>query len=129
MSDTNRNHTFPLNVMTVECAELLSVQNPNCTEMIHRYQYLKGVKIENTDRKSLLPIHVILGASDYAKWKTWEAQRTGAIGEPVTEYTCFGWAIMLPGSEADFDSMFLVQTASSDWTALQDERHWTWRLP
>ena len=67
MSDTNRNHTFPLNIMTVECAELLSVQNPNCTEMIHRYQHLKGVKMENTDRKSLLPIHVILGASDYAK--------------------------------------------------------------
>ena len=53
--------------MTVECTELLSVQNPNCTEMIHRYQHLKGVKMENTDRKSLLPIHVILGASDYAK--------------------------------------------------------------
>ena len=75
--------------------------------------------MEDTDRKSLLPVHVILGASDYAKIKTREAQRTGAIREPVAEYTRFGWAIMSPGSEADLDSMFLAQTA------VQDGRPWT----
>ena len=109
VSDTNGNHTIPLNVTRVERAELLSVENSSYTEMIHRYQHLKGVKMEDTDRKSLLPvIHVILRASDYAKIKTREAQRTGAIGEPVAEYTRFGWAILSPGSEADLDSMSLA---------------------
>ena len=46
--------------------------------------------MEDTDRKSLLPVQVILGASYDAKIKTREAQRTGARGEPVAEYTCFG---------------------------------------
>ena len=108
VSDTNGNHTIPLNVTRVERAELLSVENSSYTEMIHRYQHLKGVKMEDTARKSLLPVHVILRASDYAKIKTREAQRTGAIGEPVAEYTRFGWAILSPGSEADLDSMSLA---------------------
>ena len=74
--------------------------------------------MENANRKSLLPIHVILGATDYTKWKTREAQCAGAIGEPVAEYTHFRWAIMSPRSEADFDNMFLVQTPSSDYEQL-----------
>ena len=108
VSDTNGNYTIPLNDTRFERAELLSVENFSYTEMIHRYQHLKGVKMEDTDRKSLLPARVILGASDYAKIKTREAQRTGPIGEPVAQYTRFGWAILSPGSEADLDSMFLA---------------------
>ena len=122
VSDTNGNHTIPLNDTRVERAELLSVENFSYTEMIHRYQHLKGVKMEDTDRKSLLPARVILGASDYAKIKTREAQRPGAIGEPVAEYTRFGWAILSPGSEADLDSMFLAHPVTMNsctgWTSL-----------
>lgn len=70
LSDTNGNHIIPLNVTRVERAELLSVEHSSYTEMIHRYQHLKGVKMEDTERKSLLPVHVIIGASDYAKIKT-----------------------------------------------------------
>ena len=68
--------------------------------------------------KKILPVHVILGASDYARIKTRESQRTGAMGEPVAEYTRFGWTIMSPGTETDLDSMFLAQTASNDYEEL-----------
>ena len=86
--------------------------------MISKYPHLKGVYKEDTDLKKMLPVHVNLGASDYARIKTRESQRTGAMGEPVAEYTRFGWTIMSPGTETDLDSMFLAQTASNDYEEL-----------
>ena len=108
VSDIKGNNTIPLSGTRVDRAELLSVENPNYKEMINKNRDLKGVNIEDTDTKSLLPIHVILGASDYAKIKTPKPQSTGAIGEPVAEYTLFGWTIMLPGTEKSLQNMFLA---------------------
>ena len=107
-------YVIPLSVMRIDRAELLSVENPNYAVMISKYPHLKGVYMEDTDLKKMLPVHVILGASDYARIKTRESQRTGAMGEPVAEYTHFGWTIMSPGTETDLDSIFLAQTASND---------------
>lgn len=104
--------------LRVDRAELLSVENPNYKEMISKYRHLKGVNVEDIDTKALLPVHVILGASDYAKIKTRESQRTGAIGEPVAEYTLFGWTIMSSGTETDLVKMFAAQTASNDYKEL-----------
>ena len=116
VSDTKGNNSISLRVTRVDRAELLSEENPNYKEMISKYGYLKGVTIEDTD--SLLLVHVILGASDYAKIKTRESQRIEAIGEPVAEYTLFGWTIMSPGTETDLDKMFPAQTASSNYEEL-----------
>lgn len=118
VSDTKGNYTIPLSANRVGRAELLCVENPNYREMIGKYRHLKGVNMEDTDTKSLLPVHVILGASDYAKIKTSTSQRTGAIGEPVAEYTLFGWTIMSPGTEQNLDSMFLTQTTSTSYEEL-----------
>ena len=118
VSDTKGNHIIPLSANRIDRAELLCVENPNYREMIRRYRHLKGVDMEDTDTKSLLPVHVILGASDYAKIKTSTSQRTGAIGEPVAEFTLLGWTIMSPGSEQNLDSMFLAQTTSSSYETL-----------
>lgn len=95
--------------------------------MIGKYRYLKDVTIEDTNTKSLLPVHVILGASNNAKIKTSTAQRTRAIGEPEVEYTLFGRAIISPGTEQNLDSMFLTRTTSTSyeelaaWTSLDFE--------
>ena len=70
--------------------------------------------MEDTDTKSQLPVHVILGASDHKAIKMPEPQRTGAIGDPVVEHTFFGWTLMSPGTEAGLNNMFLAQTASND---------------
>ena len=112
-SDTDEKYAIPLGVTRIDRAELLSVENPNYAVMISKYPHLKGVYMEDTDLK-MLPVHVILGTSDYARIKTCESQRTGAMGEPVAEYTHFGWTIMSPGTETDLDSIFLAQTASND---------------
>lgn len=118
VSDTKGNYTIPLSANRIDRAELLCVENPNYREMIGKYRHLKGVDIEDTDTKSLLPVHVILGASDYAKIKTSTSQRTGSIGEPVAEFTLFGWTIMSPGTEQNLDSMFLAQTTSTSYEEL-----------
>lgn len=117
-SDTDEKYAIPLGVTRIDRAELLSVENPNYAVMISKYPHLKGVYMEDTDLKKMLPVHVILGASDYARIKTRESQRTGAMGEPVAEYTRFGWTIMSPGTETDLDSMFLAQTAPNDYEEL-----------
>ena len=66
VSDTKGNHTIPLSVTRVERSELLSVENPNYKELTQRYPHLRGVRVEDTDSKSQHPVHVILGARDYA---------------------------------------------------------------
>lgn len=57
--------------------------------MINKYQDLKRVIMEDTDKKKQLLGYTILGANDYAKIKTSKLQQTGAMGEPVAKYTHF----------------------------------------
>ena len=70
------------------------------------------------DTKAELPVHIILGASDYVKVKTENKPRIGRPGEPVTELAQFGWIIMSPGKEVDLSNMFLTQTAAKDYEEL-----------
>ena len=74
--------------------------------------------MEDTDKKPVLPVHLILGASEYTKIKTPEAQQIGAMGEPIAEFARFGWTIMSPGRETNINSSFLAQTSSTDYEML-----------
>jgi len=118
VSDTQGNHIIPLSANRIDRAELLCVENPNYRETIRTYQHLKGMDMEDTDTKSLLLVHVILGESDHAKIKTSTSQCTGAIAEPVAEFTLFGWTIMSPGSDQNHDSMLLAQTTLTSYVEL-----------
>ena len=106
INDTKENCVIPVHATRVDRGELLSVENPKYSEMIQKYSHLNGVRMEDTDTKTLLPVHLILGASEYAKIKTCKPQRTGSVGEPVGEYTKFGWVLMSSGAETDVDNMF-----------------------
>ena len=116
--DTKGNFSIPVKATKVDHRDLLSVGNPAYPELIGQYQHLQGVCMEDTDTKPFLPVHLILGAAEYSKIKTSEPQRTGSVGDPVTEYTQFGWTIMSPGVETNLDNMFLAQTAQSDYEEL-----------
>ena len=88
--------------------------------MIRRYGHLQGMVMEDTDNRDELPVHVILGASEYTKIKTASNQKVGRIGEPVAEKTRFGWTIMTSGAE-DVDvgtKIFLTQTSVTDYDEL-----------
>lgn len=59
--------------------------------------HLRGIRIDDNDQKENLPIHVILGASEYALIKTQTLARVGVLGQPIAEKTKVGWVIMSPG--------------------------------
>ena len=102
----------------VDKHELLSVDNPNYQKLIASYPHLQGVRIEDNDQKSKLPIHLILGASDYLCIKTDEPPRVGKTGDPVAEKTKFGWTIIAKGKEIDYTAMLLTQTNQTDYEQL-----------
>lgn len=64
------------------------------------------------DSKPHFPVHVMLGASDYAGIKTSERPRVGLPGEPVADKTKLGWTIMSLGTEIDHTNMLLTQNKS-----------------
>ena len=107
-----------VDVTKVERRELLMIDNPHYQKIIDSYAHLKGVEMTDYDPKSYLPVHLILGASDYAAIKTSERPRVGLPGEPVAEKTKLGWTIMSPGTEIDHTNMLLTQTSHVDYEKL-----------
>ena len=69
--------------------------------MIETYDHLKGIQMNERDAKSELPIHVILGASDYVKIKMQKCSTEGKINESLAEQTNMGWVIMSLSRESD----------------------------
>ncbi|XP_068739951.1 uncharacterized protein [Montipora capricornis] len=105
-------------VTKVNRGVLLSLGNPGYKDMIGRYHHLKGVEMDDIDTKRDLPVHLILGASEYAQVKTETTPRIGKPGEPIAEWTRLGWTILSPGSEPNLTSMFLTQTSAVDYENL-----------
>ena len=94
------------------------INNPHYQQIIESYAHLKGVETTDCDPKPYLPIHLILGASEYTGIKTSELRRIGLLGEPVAEKTKLGWTIMSPGTEIDYTNMLRAQTSHVDYAEL-----------
>ena len=94
---------FALNVdvTRVDKGQLLMLKNPMYQQLLKLYPHLKGVQMHDTDDKAELPIHLILGASEFARIKKDSAPRVDRPGDPVAERTQFGWTLLSPGKEAD----------------------------
>ena len=81
-------------------------------QLMNENLHLKGLVMEDVDKKERLPVHIILGASECAKLKKDTAPRIGKPEEPVVELTRFGWTIMSPGNESvNLTNMLLIQTS------------------
>ena len=105
-------------VTNVDRNKLLTLENPQYQGKINQYSHLQGVSMNDDDTKPELPVHVILGASEYAQIKTETKPRVGHPGEPVAEQTRFGWTMMSPGKEIDLGNVLLTQTSSVDYENL-----------
>ena len=74
--------------------------------------------MDDLDNKNILPVNLILGASDCGRIKTETAPRIGDLNEPVAEKTKPGWTIMSAGKEVDLTLMFMTQMSSLEYETL-----------
>ena len=118
VSSTSRDLSLTTEVTKVDKNQLLSLENPRYEQCLTNYAHLKGIEMEDKDSKDTLPVHLILGASDYARIKTETARRVGAIGKPIGERTKLGWTIMSPGKEVDLSPMFFTKSSHVEYDNL-----------
>ena len=105
-------------VKKVDRDKLLTLENPQYQQKINQYAHLQGISMDDEDTKLELPVHLILGASEYAQIKTETKPRVGQPGEPVAEQTRFGWTMISPGKEIDLGSILFTQTSNVDYENL-----------
>ena len=75
IKDINNEFSFKAEVNKLEKSVLLELPNPNYREIQNNYQHLRDVILNDYDTKSELPVHMIIGISDYTKIKTPETAR------------------------------------------------------
>ena len=110
--------SMDVNVTKVDKPQLMHLDNPNYETLLKKHSYLNGVQINDVDVNPHLPVHVVLGASEYAAIKTKTAPRVGSPGQPVAERTLLGWTIMSPGREVDTAPLLLTSSKSIDYDQL-----------
>ena len=109
------NFKMAASVSKADRSVLLTIPKPRYADKIHQYPHLQGVVMNDEDKKPGLPIHLILGVSEYSRIKTDPKPRIGKAGEPVAELTSLGWTMMLDGKEAHLGSIYLTRTSSTDY--------------
>ena len=118
VSDVEGNHSINVEVSKVDKSVLISIPNPNYQSLCMEYDHLKDITINDIDTKNLLPVHIVLGASEYARIKTKTAQKLGQPGEPVAEKTKFGWTIISPGQDFGISNLCLARSSATDYDNL-----------
>ena len=121
---SNQEGSFKLKVdiHKVDKEILLTVPNSEYKTLLQSYSQLKGVFIDDVDdddddTKAELPVHIVLGASNFSKIKTNMPARTGKTGEAVAELTKFGWMIILTGKE-NHSNVYLTQSTTHNYEPL-----------
>ncbi|XP_028404087.1 uncharacterized protein LOC114526759 [Dendronephthya gigantea] len=97
---------------------LMKVPNPRYKELIETHEHLKGVHMNDIDEKALLPVHLILGASDMSTIKTTVPAKVGNDGMPIAEKTALGWIIMSPGREKNHSYLMFTKSSQEDYLHL-----------
>lgn len=110
--------TMTVPVSKVDKPELMTLANPKYIELKKKYPHLSDVEIDDTDTKPHLPVHLVLGASEYARIKTSTPPKMALSGQPVAEKTTLGWTIMSPGHENESNPTFLTQSTNVDFEQL-----------
>ena len=102
----------------VDKPELMTLKNPEYRKLLKKYRHLKGVKVDDPDNRPQIPIHIVLGTSEYAMIKTRTALKIGSSGQPIAEKTLLGWTVMSPGKEEMESPVLLTQSVTTDYEQL-----------
>ena len=60
----------------------------------------------------------MMGVNDFARICTGERLRVSRRGDPVAEFTRFGWTLMSPGAETDLSPVYLAVNPATDYEHL-----------
>ena len=118
IQNVTSNFNFTTEVSKVEKDVLINIQNRQYEVIINQFQHLKDIQMNDKDTKSSLPMHLILGASEYSKNKVQKLPRIGQLGEPIAELTRLGWVITSPGRELNVKKIMLTRTTTQDYDPL-----------
>lgn len=121
LSITSFQSNFQLDaqVSQVERSELLTIENWNYADVVMQFSHPRSMTLnDDDDKKSLLPVHLILETNEVTKIKTGTKLRTGWPGEPVAELRQFRQTIQSPGKDADITEVLLPLTSSVDYEEL-----------
>ena len=77
-------------VSKVEKPHLIMVDNPRYKKQVEKHPHLKSVTMDDTDERSRLPVHIILGSSECPRMSATEPQRVGREWNPVASRTKLG---------------------------------------
>ena len=80
IKDINNKFSFKTEISKLEKCVLLELPNTNHREIQNSYRHLRDITLNDYDTKSQLPIHMMLGISDYTTIKTLERVRIGLPG-------------------------------------------------
>ena len=112
------NFQLDVSVTKIDKRELLLLENPHYEKVLAEHPHLRGVHMDDDDEKSQLPVYLILGDNDFAKIRTGERLRVDRRGDPVAEFTRFGWALTSPGAETNLSSVYLAVNSTADYERL-----------
>ena len=118
ISSVSGDFKLDMDTTKVNKRELLVLENPFYKQIIEANPHLKGVWMDDDYTKKMLPVHMILGANDFAKIRTEERLRVGRWGDPVAEFTQFGWTIMSPGADGGLSPALLAVNSNADYEKL-----------
>ena len=114
----NEKYSFSIGLNKLERYVFLTIPNPKYSKILKTYPHLREKHMNDTDEKEQLPVHIILGAGDFAKIKMEKSPRTGIISKPFADLTKMGCAMMSRGRESDVVSALYTQTSVSDYEKL-----------
>lgn len=130
-STTQKVHSYKVNISSVDenfemstmlnkvdKSVLLTIPNPGYEELSKKYNHLEQVVMNDNDTKQDLPIHVILGASDYSRVKTETKPKIGQSLEPIAEFTRLGWTVMSAGTESSSSNTYTTRTSGAEYQEL-----------
>ena len=76
------NFQLKTEVTNVNRGVLPNLENPGYRDMLAKYDHLNGVTMADTVLKKELPVHLILGTSEYAQSKQKPRPRSGNLENP-----------------------------------------------
>ena len=82
ISSVEGDFKLEVDITKVNKRELLVLENPRYKQILEANPHLNGVRMDDDDEKERLPVHIILGANDFAKIRTGERLRGGPPWRP-----------------------------------------------